>query len=132
MDHSYEDEAIVEENNHLIELNDLILQAEEAGLKNDLEPLLADGFSIVRSKGEKVERQAFLDAVPDNANRGRSAVQHNVYRVGQCAVYTCIVTTTQNPDRTPNHGRFWNTRLFIRENEKWRCLTWQVMRICDA
>lgn len=111
-------------------LNQRILQAEEAGLKDDLDPLLAEGFTVIRSKGEKVERQDFLDAVSNNANRGRRAAQPNVQVVGQCAIYTCIVTTTQNPDGTPNPGRFWNTRLFVRENGQWRCASWQVMKIC--
>jgi hypothetical protein len=83
----------------LTALNERILQAEEAGLKDDLDPLLADGFIIIRSNGE-VERQDFLDAVPNNANRGRRAVQPNVQLIGQCAIFTCIVTTTQHLDGT--------------------------------
>jgi uncharacterized protein DUF4440 len=116
----------------LVALNERILQAEEAGQKDELGPLLAEGFTIIRSKGEKVERHDFLEAVPKNANRGRHAAQTNAQLVGQCAIYTCLVTTTQNPDGTPNPGRFWNTRLFVQENGNWRCAAWQVMKICDA
>ncbi|MDH4135457.1 MAG: cupin domain-containing protein [Anaerolineae bacterium] len=121
--------SVVSEINYL---NQRIVQAEESGLKDDLVPLLADSFTIIRSNGEKSKRQAFLDAVPDNANRGRRTAQPNVQLAGRCAIYTCIVTTTQNPAGTPNPGRFWNTRLFVRENGQWRCLTWQVMKICDT
>jgi len=68
--------------------------------------------------------QAFLSAVPANANRGRSASQSKVYLVGDCAVYTCVVATTQ-----PNPDHFWNTRFFRRENGQWRCAEWQVMEL---
>jgi uncharacterized protein DUF4440 len=116
----------------LVALNERILQAEEADQKDALDPLLADGFTIIRSKGEKVERHDFLDAVPKNANRGSHATQPNVQLLGQCAIYTCLVATTQNSNGTPNPGRFWNTRLFVQENSNWRCAAWQVMKICDA
>jgi hypothetical protein len=115
----------------LTALNERILQAEEAGLKEDLAVLLHEDFTIIRTGGVKLDRQAFLDAVPDNVNRGRSAAQPNVYSVGECAVYTVIVTTTQNPDGTPNPGRFWNTRLFVQEQGQWHCAAWQVMKLCD-
>ena len=118
--------------NQLTTLNGRILQAEEAGLKDDLALHLHEDFTIIRASGKKENRQAFLDAVPANANRGRSAGEPNVYSVGECAVYTVLVTTTQNPDGTPNPGRFWNTRLFISEHGQWRCTGWQVMRICDV
>ena len=68
-------------------------------------------------------RQAFLNAAPANKDRGRTAdqVEHRLY--GDCAVFTCRVTTARSPDGRPG-GRFWNTRLFVRENGQWRCLTW--------
>jgi hypothetical protein len=127
-----EDTEITDLKKELVTLNERILQAEETGQKDALNPLLADGFTIIRSKGEKVERKDFLDDVSKNANRGRHAAQPNVQLVGQCAIYTCLVTTTQNPDGTPNPGRFWNTRLFVNENGHWRCATWQVMKVCDS
>ena len=72
----------------------------------------------------------FLKAVPDHSNRGRSASQAKVHLVGkECVVCTSVVTTTRNPDGTANPGLFWNTQLFIRENEQWRCAEWQVMKI---
>ena len=108
-----------------------ILECEEAGGTGDLAPLLADGFSIIRSSGQKLDRQAFLNAVPANARRGRNASQSNVHLMGCCALHTCIVSTTQDPDGTTTSGRFWNTQLFVRENGQWRCLTWHVMKIQD-
>jgi hypothetical protein len=116
----------------LTELNERILQAEEAGLAEKLDPLLAADFTIIRASGIKQDRQAFLDAVPANANRGRSAAEPHVYSVGECAVYTVIVTTTRDADGAPALGHFWNTRLFVYEQGEWRCAAWQVMKICDV
>jgi len=126
-----ENRLVMSVETEIADLNRRILQAEEAGRVEDLAPLLAEGFTIVRSTGQTADRQAFLDGVPGSANRGRSAAQPRVHRIGECIVFTCIVTTTRDPDGTPNHGRFWNTRLFIRQNGQWRCAAWQVMKICD-
>ena len=119
----------------IIDLSRRILDYEEAGATASLAPHLANAFSIVRSSGQKSDRQAFLDAVPANAHRGRNASQANVHLLGQSsharivrALHTCMVTITQNPDGSPSSGRFWNTQLFVREGQ-WRCLTWHVMKI---
>jgi hypothetical protein len=116
----------------LTALNERILQAEEAGLTADLATLLHKDFTIIRASGDKHDRQAFLDAVPNNANRGRSAAEPQVSSVGECAVYTVIVTTRRGADGAPAIGHFWNTRLFVQEDNQWRCAAWQVMKICDA
>jgi hypothetical protein len=50
--------------------------------------------------------------------------------LGDCIIYTCIVTTTQNPDGSPNAGRFWNTRLFVQQDGQWRSAAWQSLRVC--
>ena len=116
-----EDTGTTDLKNQLTALNERILQAEEAGLPDQIAPHLHEDFTIIRASGKKENRQEFLDAVPANANRGRSAAEPNVYSVGECTVYTVLVTTTQNPDGTPNAGRFWNTRLFISEHGQWLC-----------
>ncbi len=105
----------------IINLNTRILDAEEQGTAADLEPLLTESFFIVRSSGQKLDRAAFLAEVPNQGQRGRCAGQPAVHQLGGCAIYTCIVTTTQNPDGSPNPGRFWNTRLFVQEAGRWRC-----------
>jgi quercetin dioxygenase-like cupin family protein len=115
--------------NEIAYLNKRLLQAEEAGLSQELAPLLAKTFTMIRSSGEKIDRAAFLIAVPHNANRGRSVFRPNVHLVNECAIYTCVVRTTQKSDGTPNPGYFWNTRLFTREKEQWRCAEWQVIKV---
>ncbi len=113
----------------LLALNERILQAEEMGLKDEIAPLLHKDFTIIRATGVKQDRQTFLDAVSSNANRGRTTEQPEVRLYGDCGVFTCIVMTMQNPDGSPNAGRFWNTRLFVREQSQWRCAAWQTTKI---
>ena len=59
--------------NQLTTLNERILQAEEAGLKDDLALHLHEDFTIVRASGKKENRQAFLDALPEFAGDRRPA-----------------------------------------------------------
>jgi uncharacterized protein DUF4440 len=110
-------------------LNERILKLEEAGSKIELDRLLHQDFTIIRGSGVKEDREAFLKAVPANAGRGRTADQPEVRLYGDCAVFTCVVTTTKNPDGSLGGGRFWNTRLFVRQAGEWLCVAWQVTPI---
>jgi len=114
---------------NLTELDGRILKAEEEGNRAVLESLLHKDFAILRASGVKQDRQAFLNAVPGNAHRGRSADQLEVRPYGDCAVVTCRVTTSQNPDGTPSVRHFWNTRVFVRQAGEWQCVAWQVTEI---
>lgn len=117
-----------------IALNDLnrrILQAEESGDQACLASLLHNDFTIVRASGDKQDRQMYLDAVEANKSRGRSADQSEVRFYGDCAVFTCRVTTTRDKDGNTAVGYFWNTRMFLRQDKGWLCVSWQVMKICD-
>ncbi len=113
-------------------MNQDILQAEEAGLQDKLAPLLHQDFTIVRASGEKQNRQQFLEAVPANKDRGRRGDQVEVRRYDDRAIFTCRVTTTRDKDGNQVISHFWNTRLFVRENDEWRCAAWQVMKIAEA
>jgi hypothetical protein len=113
----------------LTDLNQDILQGEEDGNQESVARYLHPDFTIVRSDGEKFDREKFLSSIPANKNRGRAATWSSIQQVGQCVIYISIVTTTQNPDGKPNPGRFWNTRLFVKENGGWCCRSWQVMKI---
>lgn len=115
----------------VMDLNSNILTAEEAGKPEDIEKLLTDDFFIVRGTGKKLERADYLNDVPRQAHRGRQATQPELHQVGGCIVFTCIVSTTQNPDGTTNVGRFWNTRLWVNQNGQWRCAVWQVTRLTE-
>jgi len=58
--------------------------------------------------------------------RGRAASQSTIRMVGPSALYTGIVTTTQNQDGKPNRCCFWKTRMFLKEDGRWGCAGWQV------
>ena len=113
-------------------LNENILQVEEIGSKEKLEPLLHLDFTIVRASGEKENRQQFLDAVPANKNRGRSADQVEVRLYDDRAIFACRVTTTRDKDGNQAIDHFWNTRLFVRQNDEWLCAAWLVMKIAEG
>src|SRR5437870_6729181 len=55
----YKDESISDETNRLIEINDLLLQAEEAGRKDGVAPYLHQDFNIIRANGTKQNREEF-------------------------------------------------------------------------
>lgn len=113
----------------LILLNQRILRAEEVGDKSSLDSILHADFSIVRASGEKQDRETFLNAVPANKNRGRSADKVEVRMFGIYAVFTCRITTTLDKDSKPVPGNFWNTRLFKKQGNDWQCVAWQVIEI---
>lgn len=115
----------------LTKINALILRAEEEGQKADLAPRLTDDFIIIRATGLKQNRDEFLEAVPDNAGRGRTAHQLEVRPYAGWAFVTCRVATTRNGDGTPGGGNFWNTRVFVRDPQGWRCAAWQATKISE-
>ena len=115
----------------LKELNQRILEAEERGDRASLASLLRQDFTIVRANGEKHDRQMFLKAVENNKSRGRSADLSDVRFFGNCAIFTCRVTTTRDKDGKAAVGHFWNTRMFVQQDEGWLCLVWQVTKIGD-
>ncbi|RPJ51602.1 MAG: nuclear transport factor 2 family protein [Chloroflexi bacterium] len=122
-------EKAMETENDLKCLNDLVLQYEETGDIEKMKPLLAEGFTIVRSNGEVQDLQAFLAAVPGNAQRGRKTTESQVQLMGDTAVVISTVETSSGPEGKKEVGRFRNTRVFVRDDGGWRCLSWQVARI---
>ena len=60
--------------NEMIELNACLLDAEEQGQASELEKHLTEDFFIVRSTGQKLDRQAFLADVPKRSHLGRQSL----------------------------------------------------------
>ncbi len=112
-------------------MNNRILEAKEAGTANDLARNLQKDFAIVRATGVKRDRQIFLDAVLDNAHRGRTADDLKVQVYGKSGVLTCRVTTLKDKSGNTKVGHFWNTRVFVKQDEQWRCISWQIAQIPD-
>ena len=109
----FEEHLRAETIEELTKTNAFILQAEEQGRKADLARHLTDDFMIIRATGLKQNRGEFLEAVPDNAGRGRTADQPEVRPYEGWALVTSRVTTTRSADGSPGGGSFWNTRLFV-------------------
>jgi hypothetical protein len=117
----------------LTRLNRRILRAEEKGDTAILDQILADDFTMVCARGEQWTRKAFLETIPDNAGRNRTADDPQVrFLDGHSAVFTCRVTTKRDSDGNPSIGHFWNTRTFLRQEGAWRCVVWQVTEIPQA
>ncbi len=111
---------------HLAGLNERILQAEEDGDAETLATLLTEDFTIIRAGGARQDREAYLNAVGTNAHRGRTAEEPEIGMYGNFAVVIIRVTTSEKQNEALTVRRFWNTRVFIWQEEQWRCATWQV------
>jgi hypothetical protein len=122
-------ETIAKETKRLVEIGDALLKGEEAGRRGDLEPYLHQDFNIIRANGIRQEREEFLSKVEENADMGRSAEPSEIRLYGDCAVVMTRVTTLRKPDGTVITRYFWMTRVFVRENDDWRCIAWQVTQI---
>lgn len=105
-----------------------ILQAEEQGRQDILDLLLSKDFTIIRSTGARQDRASYLSDMPTNANRGRTGDAPEIHLCPECAVVISVVHVSQKPDGSPDVGHFWNTRVFVREDGQWRCISWQVTR----
>jgi hypothetical protein len=116
---------------HLASLNQQLLQAEEDGDSESLARLLTEDFTIIRAGGARQDREAFLGAVATNAHRGRTAEEPEIRLYHGCAVVILRVITSEKQDGALTVRRFWNTRVFIRQEEQWRCATWQVTETRD-
>jgi ketosteroid isomerase-like protein len=127
----------------LIELNRRTFAAEDAHDHNSLRTILAEDFVIVRARlsadgnsqangvavreGAIQTKQQMLEAVsretrPLSRHRHETLVQ--VY--GDTAVVACRVELREASDLA---GQFWNTQVYARTDEGWRCRDWRVTRI---
>jgi hypothetical protein len=123
------DTATTNSTSYLTTLNEDILRAEEEGDKDAIAPHLHENFTIIRATGIRQNREEFLKAVPANVNRGRSAETPKIYPYGDCAVVAVQVSTSKNADGTETLKHYWNTRVFVRQDDEWRCVSWQVTEI---
>ena len=57
MKEPHKDESASEQTNRLIEVNELLLRAEEGGRKDDIAPYLHQNFNIIRARGAKQNRE---------------------------------------------------------------------------
>jgi len=100
-----------------------MLQAEEDGDAENLATLLTEDFTIIRAGGAKQDRKAFLGDVAANAHLGRTAEEPEIRLYRDCALAIIRVTTSEKQNGALTVRRFWNTRVFIWQEEQWRCAT---------
>src|SRR6266487_662767 len=131
MDHHYDENTTADEAKILCILNQQMLQAEENGDAENLATLLTEDFTIIRASGVRKDREVFLGAVEANVHRGRTAKKPEVGPYRDCAVVIIRVTASDKRDGALTTGRFWNTRMFIQQEEQGRCATWQVTETRD-
>jgi len=112
--------------------NELLLRAEEAGDGNALAELVTDGFTIIRASGVRQNKEEFLKAAPGAKELGRSSREFEVRVHGECAVVHLKITTLRNPDGTVITRHFWNTRVYMKQGDQWKCAAWQVTEIQPA
>lgn len=115
---------------HLINLNERMLRAEEAGDQAALASILAPSFKILRADGNTYNRKQYLSDVPAKKDRGRSVGQVEV-RVSwlRKAVLTCQVTTARDANGQPAIGHFKNTQEFELLAGAWQCTDWRVLAL---
>lgn len=112
----------------LAELNERSVQAENKASREELEPILADDITIIRSTGVIEDKQRMLERVASyKSGRIREIEEANVSVYGDSAVVTSRIALREPGGEIS--GRFWNTKVFVKREGGWRCVTWQVTRI---
>ena len=112
----------------LAELNERSVQAENKASREELEPILADDITIIRSTGVIEDKQRMLERVASyKSGRIREIEEANVSVYGDSAVVTSRIALREPGGEIS--GRFWNTLVFVKREGGWRCVTWQVTRI---
>ena len=115
----------------LADLNRKSFAAEDKGSeggREELEPILAQDFRMIRSTGVVQDGQGMLAQVAGDESGRRRAIEESDVRVydNSAVVTSCIVV--HEPDGALV-GRFWNTKVFAKREAAWRCVAWQVTRI---
>lgn len=98
--------------------------------KTPLERILADDFRIIRSNLIIEDKPAMLCRVATDASHRKREVDNKSEEVkifGDSAIVTCRITLKEEDGEIVGH--FWNTKVFVRQEEDWKCLVWQVARI---
>jgi len=90
--------------------------------------LLTDNFIYTSPVGEKVPRQTYLDNLRDRVVVMTSVdpTDEEVRVHGDCAVVTATWTVDEAYRGTPFRGPARITRVWVREDDAWRALAFQV------
>jgi hypothetical protein len=110
----------------IVRLNRESFKAEDSRSRQMLEPILADDFLIVRSRGNTQSKTQMLDGLESSA-RGQRVIKRELVEFYDPDTAAAMTLIEYSEERVV--GLFWNTKLFVRKAGSWRCRTWQVMRI---
>ena len=112
------------------ELNRETFQAEDAADRESLERILTDDFRIIRSNLIIEDKPAMLCRVAADASGRKRELDdesESVKIYEDSAVVTCRIMLKEKDGKIVGH--FWNTNVFVKREEEWRCVVWQVARI---
>jgi hypothetical protein len=114
-----------------------LIDAENTRDRRKADDILAKDFLfITRARGDEQTRASLLDEVaqPKNPAVQRTLVDGSVSTRGSgdlCVVWSVVSTRdTANPGAA--EGRFRNVHVFERQQQEWRCLSWQVTKVTNA
>ncbi|HAJ37903.1 MAG TPA: hypothetical protein DCL15_19710 [Chloroflexi bacterium] len=116
-------------------LNRATFEAEQRREQEPLEAILADEFRIKRASGTVQSKKEMIYDVlfgPNPFLERRVAEDDgpdNPKIFANCAVITSLLTTQeQGNDGALLQKTFRNVKIFMKQEDRWRCVSWQVFR----
>jgi glyoxylase I family protein len=113
----------------LHELNLKLAEAERSHDIPELREILHDNLFFRRADGTIVTKEQYLDAVRKRIYKRLDSELIEIDERRDTALVTVIVRAEGTDVDTAFSGSFRNTRLFVREEGRWQCLTWMNARI---
>jgi catechol 2,3-dioxygenase-like lactoylglutathione lyase family enzyme len=113
----------------LRELNIHLAEAEKGHDIALLREILHDKLLFRRASGVVVTKEQYLEAVPKRIYDRLDSELIEIDEKDDTALVTVIVRAEGTDGDKPFSGSFRNTRLFVREDGRWLCLTWLNARI---
>jgi hypothetical protein len=110
-------------------LNRQSFLAEDRRDRSLLEPILAHEFRIVRARGVLQNKTEMLDGLATQAEGRREIKKELIESRGPNTVIAMTLITYYQAGQLV--GDFWNTKVFVRDVDTWRCRTWQVAAISE-
>jgi hypothetical protein len=112
----------------LSELNRKTFAAEDHSSRDELAPHLTDDFKVARGNWEIENKEQMLTRVAaDKSGRTRRIDEESVHIWDTSGVVTSRLTLLERDGTAV--GRFWNTKVCVKQGDGWKCLAWQVARI---